>query len=168
MARPSTAATGFAPGLKGLDDSDDAHEAASGLTATSHYTGFTKSTEDNSCFSEDRLAPDRLVGERGPQEIVKADEGEKDQRAFENVGDRLAKPEQPPYRPAGGGGGPDQLGADQNRDAEQRRRIGPVDRFHGLGQSLVSVSFPGSAADNPCRGAAQVSAQSLFSKKKSG
>src|SRR5208282_2327951 len=70
--------------------------------------------------------------------------------ALKDMGDRLAENKQPADRPAGGGGGAQKFGADQNRDADQRDRVGPVDRLErrSLGQSRTPRSNSGKNTQN--------------------
>src|ERR1700677_3189201 len=90
---------------------------------------------------------DRLVRERGAQEIVEPGQRQQDQEALEHVGQRLPDLEQPPDRPAGRAAGADEFGADEHGDASERHGVGPTDRgTGGHGKSPALRTAPGAIA----------------------
>src|SRR5579863_461174 len=89
-----------------------------------------------------RLAADRLVRDRRAQEIEEPGQRAQNEQAFQHAGDRQAKLEQAADRPARRGPGAHQLRAHENGDADERHRIGPVDR-RGLSQGALSFNAHG-------------------------
>src|SRR5208337_730942 len=74
----------------------------------------SEGNETRRALRAEALPPDRLVGERGAQEIVEPGQGRENEQAFEDMRDRLAEGEQAADRPAGRRPGADEFGADQN------------------------------------------------------
>src|SRR5271165_4027146 len=94
--------------------------------------------------ARDSLAADRLVRERRAQEIEKPGQRGENKDTFKRASDGLAELEEAADRPACGRSGAHELRAHENGDADQGRRIGPIDR-RGLRQSAVSSKCSRSA-----------------------